>query len=154
MEHEIRTTPGPLVRERWRPILQQLQEEVWQEIDKMWEQGIIHSSRSPWCSPIVPNPKPNGSLCLCIDYRKLNVLTTFSAFPMPHITHLLEKIGEVRYMSTTNLAKGYRQIPMRPLDCAKTAFGMPWGYLSSYGCLSGSVEPLLLSKGSWTPYWP
>lgn len=44
VEHEIRTPPGALIRERCRPIPQQLQEEVQQEIGKMQEQGIIYPS--------------------------------------------------------------------------------------------------------------
>ncbi|XP_014459060.1 uncharacterized protein LOC106737824 [Alligator mississippiensis] len=52
---------------------------------------------------------------------------TFDAFPMPHITHLIERIVEVQYISSLNLAKGYWQIPMRPADCAKSTFGTPWG---------------------------
>ncbi|KYO19952.1 hypothetical protein Y1Q_0021887 [Alligator mississippiensis] len=57
--------------------------------------------------------------------RKLNTLTTFNAFPMPYVSHLIERIGEARYISTLDLAKGYWQIPLRPGDCAKTAFGTP-----------------------------
>ncbi|KYO33923.1 hypothetical protein Y1Q_0024536 [Alligator mississippiensis] len=93
----------------------------------MQEQGIIRPSRSPWRSLIVPVVKPDGSLRLCKDFRKLNALTTFDAFPMPYVTHLIERIGEARYISTLNLAKGYWQIPLRPTDCAKTSFGTPWG---------------------------
>lgn len=63
IQHEIRTPPGALVRERWRPIPQQWQREI-QEISRMWEQGIIQSSRSPWRSPNVPVAKTDGSLHL------------------------------------------------------------------------------------------
>ncbi|KYO43630.1 hypothetical protein Y1Q_0013639 [Alligator mississippiensis] len=117
MEHKIRIPPGALVRERWRSTPQQLQEEARQEIDMMQRQGII---------PLVSVSKPCGSLRLCVDYQKLNVLTAFDAFPMPHIAHLLEKIGETRYIFTIALAGGYWQILMRPSDCAKTAFRTPW----------------------------
>lgn len=48
-------------------------------------------------------------------------------FPMPHISHLLKRIREAQFISTINLAKEYWQIPMKPSDCAKTAFGMLWG---------------------------
>ncbi|KYO27729.1 hypothetical protein Y1Q_0005283 [Alligator mississippiensis] len=127
VEHEIRTPQGALVRERWRLITQQWQQEIRQEIMKMQGQRIIRLSRSLWRSPIVPVVKPDGSLHICIDYRKLNALTRFDAFPMPHVTHLVEKIGEAQYITTLDLAKGYWQIPMRSTDCAKTAFGTPWG---------------------------
>ncbi|KYO19557.1 hypothetical protein Y1Q_0007488 [Alligator mississippiensis] len=127
IQHEIRTPIGTLVRERWRPIPQQRQQEVRREVVKMQEQGIIRPSHSPWRSPIVPVSKPDGSLRLCIDFRKLNALTMFDAFPMPYVSHLIERIGEARYISTLDLAKGYWQIPLRPSNCTKTAFGTPWG---------------------------
>ncbi|KYO35361.1 hypothetical protein Y1Q_0007949 [Alligator mississippiensis] len=127
VEHEIRTPQGALVRERWRPIPQWWQQEIRQEIMKMQEQGIIRLSRSPWRSPIVPVIKLDGSLRICIDYRKLNALITFDAFPMPHVTHLIEKIGEAQYITMLDLAKKYWQIPMHSTDCAKTAFRTPWG---------------------------
>lgn len=53
---------------------------------------------------------------------------------MPHVTHLMEKIGEAKFISTTDLAKGYWQIPMKPSDCAKTAFGTLWG-LFEFQCM-------------------
>ncbi|KYO38472.1 hypothetical protein Y1Q_0015702 [Alligator mississippiensis] len=56
---------------------------------------------------------------------------------MPHITHLIERIGEAQYISTLNLAKGYWQIPMRPEECAKTAFGTPWGLFKFIRMLLG-----------------
>ncbi|KYO30502.1 hypothetical protein Y1Q_0008163 [Alligator mississippiensis] len=51
-----------------------------------------------WRSPVIPVAKPNGLLFLCINFQKLNTLATFDTFPMPHITHLIEKIGEARLM--------------------------------------------------------
>ncbi|KYO47687.1 hypothetical protein Y1Q_0019774 [Alligator mississippiensis] len=100
------------------------------------EQQVYHVNRlKEWKTPqawmaqekAVPVAKPDGSLRLCIDFRKLNALTTFDAFPMPYVSHLIERIGEARYISTLDLAKGYWQIPLRTANCAKTAFGTPWG---------------------------
>lgn len=99
VERVIKTPMGTLVRESWRPIPQHLHQEIQAELRRMIEQKIIHQSRSLWCSPIVPVAKPNGSLCLCVDFQKLNALTTFDAFPMPHIAH------EYRYRMNTGMYK-------------------------------------------------
>jgi hypothetical protein len=52
---------------------------VQEEIKTMLELGIIEPSKSPWASPIVAVKKKDGSLWLCIDYRKLNSMTVSDA---------------------------------------------------------------------------
>ncbi|KYO40153.1 hypothetical protein Y1Q_0022086 [Alligator mississippiensis] len=61
------------------------------------------------------------------DYRCLNAMAVFDAFPMPHVAELIERIGDARYISTLDLAKGYWQIPVAKRSRLKTAFGTPWG---------------------------
>ncbi|KYO47469.1 hypothetical protein Y1Q_0019606 [Alligator mississippiensis] len=125
--HTIKTPPGAIVREKWRPILHHLLDAVREEVNSMLQLGVVRPSRSPWRSPLVPVRKPDGSLRLCVDYRRLNALATFDAFPMPQIDELIEKIGEAQYISTLDLAKGYWQIPVASADWPKMAFGTPWG---------------------------
>ena len=62
-----------------------------------------------------------------MDYRRLNAITKFDAYPMPRIEELLDKIGTARYLSTMDLAKGYWQVPMSDEDREKTAFSSPNG---------------------------
>ena len=42
------------------------------ELDKMFEQGVMHASISPWASPLVMVDKKDGGIRLCVDYRKVN----------------------------------------------------------------------------------
>ncbi|GAA6088183.1 uncharacterized protein LOC119617143 [Tachysurus ichikawai] len=65
------------------------------EIGTMLELGVIEPSKSEWSSPIVIVPKKDGTLHVCIDFRKLNAQSRFDAYPMPRIDDLLEKIGQV-----------------------------------------------------------
>ena len=39
--------------------------------------------RVTWLRPIVVVPKKNGKIRVCVDYRKLNVVTITDAFPLP-----------------------------------------------------------------------
>lgn len=93
----------------------------------MLDAGVIVPSRSQWTSPIVTVPKPDGSVRICIDYRKLNVVTQDDKFPMPRPEDLLEKVGSSPFISTIDLAKGYYQVRMKPEDAKKTAFMGPAG---------------------------
>ena len=78
-------------------------------------------------SPMVIVKKKDGGVRLCVDYRRLNAITKFDAYPMPRIEELLDKIGTARYISTMDLAKGYWQVPMSDEDREKTAFSSPNG---------------------------
>ena len=97
------------------------------ELQEMLKDGIIEESTSDWASPIVVVRKKDGSNRLCIDYRKLNALTKFDAYPMPRIDEMLDNIGRSKYLTTLDLAKGYWQIPMEETDKEKTAFTSPLG---------------------------
>ena len=45
---------------------------VEKEIKEMLAAGVIEPSSSEWASPIVRVDKKDGTLRLCIDYRRLN----------------------------------------------------------------------------------
>lgn len=62
-----------------------------------------------------------------MDFRHLNAVSTFDAYPMPQVDDLLEQLGCAKYMSTINLTKGYWQIPLHPQDKHKTASATPSG---------------------------
>ena len=56
-----------------------------QELDRMLKAKVIRPSTSPWASPIVLVNKKDGDIRFCVDYRKLNQLARFDAYPMPRI---------------------------------------------------------------------
>lgn len=79
-------------------------------------------------------PKSGGSIRLCVDYRKVNEVETFDAFPMLQIDDTIQKISQARYISTHDLTKGYWQIPMAHQDREKMAFSTAWG-LFQFKCM-------------------
>ncbi len=93
----------------------------------MKELGVIEPSMSEWSSPMVIVPKKDGSLRVCIDFRKLNAQSKFDAYPMPRVDGLLEKIGRAQYITALDLCKGYWQVPLNPESRPYTAFRTPLG---------------------------
>ena len=97
------------------------------EIEKMLKSGIIEHSYSPWSSPIIlVNKKdgPDGKIVprMCVDYRKLNLITKKDAYPIPRTTTILENMKYARFLTVLDLFMGYNQIQNSEDAKLKTAF--------------------------------
>ena len=82
------------------------------ELQDMLQQGIIEPSSSEWSAPIVLVKKKDGSLRLCVDYRRLNGVSKMDAYPMPRIDELIDRLGKSCFISTMDLTRGYWQVPV------------------------------------------
>ncbi|KAL0173155.1 hypothetical protein M9458_033466, partial [Cirrhinus mrigala] len=128
LSHDIRTPPGVIIRQRTYRVPEARRQAIEEEIQKMLKLGVIEPSRSPWSSPIVLVPKPDGTLQFCNDYRRLNEVSDFDSYPMPRVDELLERLGRARYITTLDLTKGYWQVPLTAEAKPKTAFSTPSGH--------------------------
>ena len=59
----------------------------------MLELGVIEELHSTWSSPIMLVGKPDRSIRFCVDYRKVNDVSRFDAYPMPRVDELLDRLG-------------------------------------------------------------
>ena len=82
-------------------------DEVKKELDEMLRNGVIEPSNSEWSAPIVLVPKKDGSLRICVDYRRLNSISEADAYPMAPINDLIDRLGKAKYITTLDLANGY-----------------------------------------------
>ena len=115
-------TTGPPIRQRSYRLPMAKQECVEKEVSEMLKDGIIRPSDSPWASPIVLVGKKDGSTRFCVDYRKLNAVTTQDAHPLPHIQEIFDNLRGAKIFSTLDLKSGYWQIPVDKASIPKTAF--------------------------------
>uniref|UniRef100_A0A3B1KDF6 Gypsy retrotransposon integrase-like protein 1 n=1 Tax=Astyanax mexicanus TaxID=7994 RepID=A0A3B1KDF6_ASTMX len=127
IHHRIPTEPGKIVRQRPYRLPEARRKAVEEEVRKMLQLQVIEPSASPWSSPIVLVPKPDGSWRFCNDFRRLNSISRFDSYPMPRVDDLIDRLGKARYVSTLDLTKGYWQVPLAPKDREKTAFATPSG---------------------------
>ena len=77
------------------------------ELKDMLENGIVNPSASQWSAPMVLVQKKDGSLRLCVDYRRLNSVSKIDAYPMPQVDELLDRHGKAHFISTMDLTRGY-----------------------------------------------
>lgn len=129
--HHIDTGDAKPTRQHAYRIPHSLKDQFYEELKEMLEQGIIEKSNSEWASPVVIVPKMLNSkpvgIRICIDYRKLNAISNFDAFPIPRMEDLIENIGNATYISKFDLTKGYWQIPVSDETKVKSAFITPIG---------------------------
>ena len=78
-------------------------------------------------SNIVPVPKKDGKVRMCVDYRDLNKASLKDDFPLPHIDMLVDNTTKFKVFSFMDGFSGYNQIKMTPEDMEKTTFITPRG---------------------------
>ena len=97
------------------------------DIDKLKNAGAVDPWTSPFASPTILVKKKDGSMRLCIDYRKLNAVTKKDAHPLPRIKDIFDTLTGSKYFCTLDLAMEYHQVEMHLDDREKTAFSIPFG---------------------------
>ena len=62
------------------------------QLKEMLDKGYIRSTVSPWGAPVLFVKKKDGTLRLCIDYRKLNKVTIKNKYLLPRIDDLFDQL--------------------------------------------------------------
>ena len=73
---------------------------------------------SQWLANIVPVPKKDGKVRMCVDFRDLNKTCPKDDFPLPHIDVIMYSAAS----SFMDRFSGYNQIMMAVMDKIKIAF--------------------------------
>ena len=64
-----------------------------EEVKKQFDAGFLAVARYPeWVANIVPVPKKDGKVQMCVDYRDLNRASPKDNFPLPHIDILMDNM--------------------------------------------------------------
>ena len=91
MEFSINLLLGtsPVSMAPYRMALAELAE-LKKQLKELLEKGFIRPSASPWGVPVLFMKKKDGSMKLCIDYKKLNQVTIKNKYPLPRINDLFD----------------------------------------------------------------
>jgi len=102
--------------------------ELKSQLEELIQKHFIRPSVSPWGAPVLLVKKKDGSMRLCIDYRRLNKVTIKNKYPLPRIDDLLDQLKGVTVFSKIDLRSGYHQIRIKSTDVSKTAFRTRYGH--------------------------
>ena len=72
--------------------------------------------------------KKDGTLRLCVDYRKSNKMTVKNKYPLPRIDDLFDQLKGASIFSKIDLRYGFHQLKIKDADVHKTAFRMRYGH--------------------------
>ena len=122
VKQKIVLTDDTPFQERARRIPPGMYEEVKQHIKEMLACGAIRHSNSPWASNVVFVRKKDGSLRLCLDFRRLNKKTVRDAYMLPLIETTLDGLAGAKFFTSLDLQSGYWQVEIEEEDKPKTAF--------------------------------
>lgn len=100
--------------------------EISKQVQKLRDDGLIETSKSPYNSPLilVPKKSTDGSKKwrMCIDYRQLNRKLIADKFPLPRIDEILDSLGRAKFFSCLDLFSGFHQIKLEKDSRELTAF--------------------------------
>ena len=88
----------------------------------MLKNKVAVHSNGPWASPVVLLRKKDGEWRFCVDYRRLNSITTKDVHPLPRIDDALSRLEGSQYFSTFDMQVGYWQVEVDEQHRVKTAF--------------------------------
>jgi len=110
------------------PLTEAERDELKKYIKENLEKGFIKKSKSPAGAPVLLVKKKDGSLRLCVDYRKLNEMTIRNSYPLPLISELLDRVKGSKYFTKLDLKSAYNLVRIKEGDEYKTTFRTRYGH--------------------------
>jgi len=95
---------------------------VQDKINELLNAGVIEESTSSWRHNIIVVGKHDGSSRMTINYKPVNSVTQYDAYPFPEVQNLLNKLPNAKYFSSLDFSQFYHQLPLAKSDMEKTAF--------------------------------
>ena len=72
-----------------------MSEKIKAEVMKQFNSSFLVVTSYPrWVENVVPVPKKDGKVPMCVDYRDLNSVSPKDDFPLPHIDILVDNTSQ------------------------------------------------------------
>jgi len=124
IHHRLPLNPEcSLVKQKLRRMKPKMSLKIKEEVKEQFDAGFLAVARySEWVANIVPVPKKDRKVRMCVDYRDLNRANSKDNFPLPHIDILVDNTANFTLFSFMDGFFGYNQIKMVLEDMEKTTF--------------------------------
>ncbi|MCG7879290.1 MAG: RNase H-like domain-containing protein, partial [Candidatus Thiodiazotropha endolucinida] len=98
-----------------RKIPFKMRSQVERKLKELEAQDVIERVQgpTPWVSALVPIPKKDGDVRLCVDMRQANKAVQRERFPMPNVEITLEQMNGAKVFSRIDLRNSFHQIPLQ-----------------------------------------
>ena len=118
----------PLVRQALQMMISEIILKIKEEVEKQLKASFLTAiAYTDWVANIIPLPKKDGKVRMCVDYKDLNWASPKNNFLLPHIDTLIDNTATNMFFSFMDGFLGYNQIKMTKEDKAKTTFTTHWG---------------------------
>ena len=128
IEFSIELVPGtsPISISPYRMSPAELKE-LKLQLEEFLHKGFIRLSALSWGAPVLFVKKKDGSIRLCIDYRKCNQATIKNKYSLPRIDDLFDQLHVSTCFSKIDLRSRYYQLCIQDSDISKTDFRSRYG---------------------------
>ena len=124
------------IDETVRPVAQparkvpfKMRNQVERKLKDLEKQDVIEKVEgpTPWVSPLVPIPKKDNDVRICVDMRAANKAVQRERFPMPNIEHTLEQMNGAKVFSRLDFKSSFHQIEIESES----------RYITTFACHNG-----------------
>ena len=116
VQHRLPLNPEcSTVKQKLRRMKPEMPLKIKEEVKKQFDVGFLAIAQYPeWVANIIPVPKKDGKVWMCMDYRDLNRASPKDNFPLLHIDILIDNTANFSLFSFMDGFSGYNQIRMAP----------------------------------------
>jgi hypothetical protein len=87
--------------------------ELQMQLEELLKKGYKRPSVSPWGALVLFVRTKDGTLRLCIDFRKLNKVTVKNKYPLSRIDDLFDQLKDAKIFSKIDLRSRYHQVRIK-----------------------------------------
>ena len=111
---------------------------------------------SPWGDLVLFLKKKDGTLRLCMDFRKLNKVTVKNKYHFPRIDDLFDQLKNEKIFSKIDLSSSYHHVIIKDEDINKNAFRTRYGHYEftvvPFGLSNAPISFMCLMNGIFREY--